>query len=212
MWTIPNILAFVRLAASPLLVILALMDMPTAFLVATLLLLLDDWLDGKLAIWLKQQTTFGARLDSAADATLYACLLLGVVRLKGDYLSEEIAWIAAAVGSYAVTTLAGLAKFRRIPSYHTRGAKVSWLLVAVAVGMLFLWEPHAHWPLRVAMAGVSLTNLEATLITLLLPAWQPNVLSIFHARRHLTATTSAPPPGVGAPVAPTPRKTANEQR
>lgn len=188
MWTIPNVLAWLRLVTSPLLIGLALADMPTAFLIVALLLLLDDWLDGKLAVWLNQQTARGARLDSAADAAFYACLLVGVIRLKGEILLHEIAWIAAAVGSYLVTTGTGLVKYGRIPSYHTRGAKISSLLMTAAVITLFLLEPYAHWPLRLAMAGVTLTNLEATFITLLLPAWQADVPSVLQAFQRIRST------------------------
>jgi hypothetical protein len=37
---------------------------------------------------------------------------------------------------------------------------------------------------RIAALGVLVTNLEATLITLMLPEWRANVPSVFHARRN----------------------------
>lgn len=80
-----------------------------------------------------------------------------------------------------MTSAAGLWKFGRWPSYHTRGAKTSWLLVLIAtVSLLTDWS---IWPLRIAAWGVTLTNVEATLITIVLPRWQADVPSLYHALR-----------------------------
>ena len=94
MFTIPNLLSGLRLIGAPVLIVLAVADQPRAFLVLGLVLLFDDWLDGKLAIWLQQQTTFGARLDSVADAVLYASLLFGIAWLKGGFCcSRRPGWV-----------------------------------------------------------------------------------------------------------------------
>jgi CDP-diacylglycerol--glycerol-3-phosphate 3-phosphatidyltransferase len=188
--TVPNVLSAVRLAVSPALVVLAWADQPAWCLGLAVALFLVDWLDGKLAVWLKQQTVFGARLDSVADATLYGCTLVALLVLQGAFVLREAVWVALAVGSYPVSVGACLVKFRRLPSYHTRLAKVSWFLTLVAVLAIFGdWSP---WPLRAAMVAVLITNLEATAITLVLPTWRVNVPSLFHALR---AAKAGPAPG-----------------
>lgn len=183
MWTVPNILSSIRLIAAPLLIVLAMTDRQNAFAALACVLLIDDWLDGKLAVWLKQQTAFGARLDSAADAMLYACTLCGLTLLRGDFLFSERLWIGGALASYAATTAFGLFKYRRVPAYHTRGAKISWLLTSIAVMAICLKVELAAWPLRVAMSTVMLTNLEAIAITRVLPEWRADVLSLRCALR-----------------------------
>ena len=75
-------------------------------------------------------------------------------------------WLAAAIGTYALSVLFSLLKFGCLPSYHTRSAKSCWLFMAVAVPFVFL--ELTPWPLRVAMVCVALANLEAVLITCLL--------------------------------------------
>jgi len=178
---VPNTLCAIRLIGSFVLVGLALADNGTVFFPLLLFLLMTDWVDGKLAILLDQRTTFGARLDSVADACLYTALLFGAVWLKGDVLRAELPWLAVATVSYAITSGMGLVKFGRWPSYHTRAAKTSWLLVTIAAISLFAgWS---LWPLRIAAAGVVLTNLEATVMTLVLPQWQADVPSLYHAWR-----------------------------
>jgi len=179
--TVPNLLCAVRLLGSFVLVALALVGRGEAFLGLFVALAITDWLDGKLAIVLRQKSELGARLDSWADAALYAALLFGALWLHGSTVRQELGWILAAVLSYAVSTIAGFRKYGRWPSYHTRAAKISWLLIIVAV--IFVFEGWAVWPLRLAAAGVALTNLEAVSITILSADWRADVESVFHVLR-----------------------------
>ena len=178
---VPNLLSAFRLIGSPILAVLAHEKMETAFFWLLVGLLLSDWLDGKIAIYLNQQSTFGARLDSIADAAMYLALLVGLWYLKQDFVKEEVIWILVLGVSFCLTSLAGLIKYRRLPSYHTQMAKFSWFLITVAVIVLF--SNGSYWPMQIAMATVILTNLEATVITAILPEWRTGVLSIFHALR-----------------------------
>lgn len=179
--TVPNFLCVIRLAGSFILVPIALKGQNEVFLWLFIFLAMTDWLDGKLAILLDQRTVFGARLDSWADAALYAALLFGIVTMYGDILRSELVWIGVAVAGYLLSVAAGLWKYKRWLSYHTRAAKTSWFLTAVAVVALF--SDWALWPLRVAAVAVSITNFEALLITIISPAWCADVTSVFHAWR-----------------------------
>ncbi len=108
---------------------------------------------------------------------LYGALILGVAVLAWDAVQSNIVWLAVAVGSYFVTTLAGLIKYGKVPSYHTRAAKNSQAVVLLAGITLGLGL--AVWPLYLAVIAVTLTNLEATLLTLVLPKWQADVPSLW---------------------------------
>lgn len=178
-WNLPNFLCLVRLIGSPAMVAMAWRGWTEAFLGMLVGLLITDWLDGKLAVRWRQQTRFGARLDSLADATMYGGLLVGTAWLKGPEIWQERVWLIAAIGSYAASSLMGWWKFGRIPSYHTRAAKSCWFLVSLAT--LFLFANWSLIPLRIASLAVLLTNLEALAITRLLPTWQADVPSLFHA-------------------------------
>ena len=168
--TIPNIICVIRLFGSVVLVVLAATGNSTAFLWLFVALAMSDWIDGKLARLLNQRSVWGPRLDSWADAALYVALLIGALILHGDTLRSEWAWIVPALASYALSTGAGFWKYRRWPSYHTRAAKISWFLILVgAVCMLGQWELWELWPLRIALVAITLTNLEALLITILSP-------------------------------------------
>lgn len=185
--TIPNIICVLRILGSILLVVLAANGRDQMFLWLFVVLAMSDWVDGKLAILLNQRSVWGPRLDSWADAALYLALLIGSLLLRGDVLQAEIEWILPALASYALSTLAGCWRYRRWPSYHTRAAKTSWFLILVgAVCLLGGWN---LWPLRIALAAVTLTNLEALLITILTPSWQADVESVFHVLRERTQHT-----------------------
>ena len=180
--TIPNIICGIRLVGSFVLVVIAWFDRSELFLWVFLLLAVSDWIDGKLAILLNQRSVFGARLDSWADAALYAALLIGAVMMYGETLGAEIAWLIPPLAAYVISTAAGIWKYRRWPSYHTRAAKIGWFLTLIgAIGLFTDWS---LWPLRIALAFATLTNLEALAITIISPNWRTNVASIYHAWRH----------------------------
>jgi CDP-diacylglycerol--glycerol-3-phosphate 3-phosphatidyltransferase len=186
-FNLPNALSMMRLLGSFGLIYLALSDRVTAFLCLYVLLVLTDWIDGKLAILLHQRTEFGARLDSVADGMLYMALFVGFCSLKWEFVVRQAPWIVGVVISYVLTSLAGLLKFRRLPSYHTWAAKASNHLVFVAVICVFAgW---VEWPFYVAMSAAVLTNLEATAITIALPHWRADVRSIFEVLLPLNHTS-----------------------
>lgn len=179
--TIPNLLTIIRLMGTGVLVLLALAGDARTFAVLFLLLAFTDWVDGRLARWLNQRTDWGARLDSAADAILFAVLIFGSLRLKSEQFLANRAWIAAVILSFAATCAAGLWKFGRLPAYHTWLAKGSWHLVMVA--MLFVFFDWSTWPLRIALLAVTLANLEALAMTWTLDRWHADVRSLRAARR-----------------------------
>ncbi|MDZ4850579.1 MAG: CDP-alcohol phosphatidyltransferase family protein [Pirellulaceae bacterium] len=180
MLTIPNIICFGRLVGALSLFFLAVANRLQLFVGVFVVLSLSDWIDGRLARWLKQRSDFGARLDSFADSVLYGALLFGMLWLRWDVLGPEAAWWIVGVFSYALTTFAGLWKYRRVPSYHTYGAKFSqWL---VLIGAVCLLLDYSVWPFRLAMLAGTLANLEATAITWYLAEWHADVLSIVHAK------------------------------
>lgn len=182
-FTIPNVICMLRLAGSAALPAVALGGLRYWFVGLFVALTLSDWIDGRIARWLRQRSDFGARLDSFADAALYTALLVGVAILSWETMRAEYLWLAVAVGSYFLTTLTGLIKYHRVPSYHTWAAKKSQGLVLLAgVAIVLGW---AVWPLRIAALAVTLTNIEATLMTLVLPRWRADVPSLWTALRRL---------------------------
>lgn len=178
-FTIPNILCFLRLGGALVLLPIAWQQHSQLFLWLYIFLALTDWVDGKLAIILDQRSVLGARLDSWADAALQAALVFGMLVMFRATLRPEWPLIVVALLSYGISTAAGLLKYRRWPSYHTRAAKITWFLTLVAVISLF--NAWSLIPLRVAATAIILTNLEALAITAIAPRWRVDVASVYHA-------------------------------
>jgi cardiolipin synthase len=74
-----------------------------------------------------------------------------------------------------------LAKFGRLTSYHTRGAKLSALLMGPALLLLFGWQ--IAWAFRVATAVLLIAEIEEIGITIVLREWHADVPSFAAALR-----------------------------
>lgn len=181
LFTVPNILCMIRLAGSFVLIGIAWLQLNTVFLWLFLVLAMTDWFDGKIAILFNQRSVYGARLDSWADAALYAALMVGAVMLYGELFGSELIWFLIPVVTYAISTVAGFWKYGRWPSYHTRAAKTCWFLIML--GTIGVFTDWSVWPLRLALVATALTNVEALGITLISPVWRADVTSIYHAWR-----------------------------
>jgi CDP-diacylglycerol--glycerol-3-phosphate 3-phosphatidyltransferase len=145
---------------------------------------MSDWFDGKLAMLLNQRSVWGPRLDSWADLMLYTALFFGTLVLQGATLQDEWLLITLALISYTISTLAGLWKYHRWPSYHTRTAKLSWLLILI--GAVCLLVNLSLWPLRIALFAIVISNIETIAITHLSPKWRDDAGSIFQVLRDKT--------------------------
>ena len=180
-WTIPNLLCALRWLGSIAMLLIAQQGHRNAFVAVYIALAASDWLDGKLAIWLAQRSRIGPRLDTLADVSLYTALLLGSILLDAERLFAEYVWITLPLASYAVAVVASWIKFRVWPAYHTRLAKISWMLIAISA-VAELW---AEWivPLRVTCVVLAVTNVESLLLTICLTKPVSDLASLWHGLR-----------------------------
>lgn len=157
--TVPNLLCVLRGIGAFAMLPLAAAGSAMGVLVLYVCLAATDWIDGKIARWLDQRSEIGPKLDSIADVTMYACLAASLVWLRGDVFASHWLWVTVAVASYLVSCAMSWRKFGKLPSYHTRSAKVSFGLMLIAVVSLLLHGPT--WPLIIAMLTVTVANVES---------------------------------------------------
>jgi CDP-diacylglycerol--glycerol-3-phosphate 3-phosphatidyltransferase len=174
-----NGLSLLRIGLAPVLLELAWHGASHAFVVCLALALLTDIADGKIARWLGQTSLLGARLDSWGDLLLYLCVPICGALLRPDFVRAEAVWFTVAVASSLLPVAVGFARFRRLTSYHTRGAKFSAYLLGGSALTVFAGG-HA-WPFRIATAVLVCAEVEEIAITAVLPAWRANVRSLGHA-------------------------------
>lgn len=184
-WNLPNLLSAIRLAGAFVVLGLTWAEAERLLLPVIAVLLVTDWFDGLLAVRWHQRTVVGAQLDSLADVSFYSAVLLALGWFQSDVVWSEWPWLLPGMVVYVVNALVGLARFRRFPTYHTRAAKLGWILAVLAIlGVLVAGK---GWPLRWAGVWVLGTNLEALLITCLLrrPAVDvPSLGAALERRRH----------------------------
>lgn len=180
-WTVPNAISVLRLAGIVPLLWAGHEGRRHIFLVILAVLLLSDWADGKLAAWLDQRTELGARLDSAVDAAMYGAVALSCWWLEGEAVQRHLVWFVGVATTWGLSGLLSLVRFGRMPSYHTRAAKTSWLVVAVVAVVWIATGDDRGVPW--ALALVIATNLEAIAIGLVLPEWRADVSSILEVAR-----------------------------
>ncbi|MBN1557332.1 MAG: CDP-alcohol phosphatidyltransferase family protein [Lentisphaerae bacterium] len=178
---IPNLLCYFRMACVPGLAALAWTGHRPAFLVLLGLSLTSDALDGWIARALKQESQFGARLDSLADLSTYMTVPILALFLWPDVIRREAPLVIAIFLSCVLPVVLGYLKFGRLPAYHTYGAKLSAVLTGIAAVLLLGWD--IRWPIYTAAPILFAASFEEMAITAVLPRWQPNIRSLLHAVR-----------------------------
>lgn len=171
--TLPNLLGVVRIAATPVVIGLALLDTPGATLAAGIVFALaaiTDVLDGRIARARGQVTPLGVFLDLAADKVLVAGAL--VVLVEVGMLSS---WVAAVilVREFVVQAVRQMAAGEDVVIAARGWGKAKTLLTNTGVLLLFLardaivggpMEPLAV-PLALVAATVMLLAVAATLVS-----------------------------------------------
>jgi cardiolipin synthase len=175
---LPNALSVVRIAASPILLVLAALHAEAAFASLLVCALLTDIADGLIARLCRLQSQLGALLDSVADTLLLFTALCGMWVFHRPIVEEH--WIAGVVlvGSWTTETVAAFARYGRLSSFHTYLCKAAGYLLGIFIGTLFIFG-FAPWLLYLAVAVSVLGNLEELVLLALLPEWRADVRGLW---------------------------------
>lgn len=179
--SIPNILSGFRLIAAPFLLYLAWIGYQNYFLILLSISLLSDSVDGYVARRFNAATDIGSRLDSWGDLITYLTIPLCAWWLWPEILKREAFFVLLAIVAFILPLTAGVAKFHRIPSYHTWGAKTAAIVMSVSIFILLIAD--FPWPFRCAALFQIFVACEEVAITLRLTEIQSNVRSIWHIKK-----------------------------
>jgi CDP-diacylglycerol--glycerol-3-phosphate 3-phosphatidyltransferase len=181
MVNVANLLSGLRLLIAPMLIYFAWTGKPNVFLVLLACSLLSDFIDGFIARKLNQASELGGKLDSWGDFATYITVPICAFLLWPDLVRREAPFVIIVVASYGIPVGIGFLKYGRLTSYHTWGAKLSAILVGSTAFILLMGGPPA--PFRFASIVLALAEFEELAITAILPTWQANVPSFWHARQ-----------------------------
>lgn len=176
---IPSILVIIRFTIAPLLLLDAL-DHETGlwFIIGYVIAVISDIFDGIIARRLEVSTVQLRQADSWADICLYLCVAISCWLVYPQVLRDfQIPLLLAIIAQLILFTIS-LIKFKKFPSFHTYTAKIWGLTLLVATVGLFGFDySNTLW---LAIALCLINSLEEIIMTLILPEWQCDVLSIFH--------------------------------
>jgi CDP-diacylglycerol--glycerol-3-phosphate 3-phosphatidyltransferase len=150
------------------------------FLFGATLAFLSDVFDGVIARRLGVASEGLREADSWVD-TIYYLWIAGAVWVAHRPAVEE--W-AGALGLVAASQLlcwvVDFAKYRRFATYHQYSAKLWGITLFVATLALFGWN-YTGWCMGLMVAFGTLSHVEGVAMTLVLPRWTFDVLTIWHA-------------------------------
>lgn len=87
-----------------------------------------DAIDGFLARKYKVTSVMGARLDSIADDMTVLMAIIGVFRLKPEFIQQELVLIIVMLALLVIQTVMALVRYGKISSFHTYLAKIAAVL------------------------------------------------------------------------------------
>jgi CDP-diacylglycerol--glycerol-3-phosphate 3-phosphatidyltransferase len=188
---IPSILVGIRFAIAPLLLLDALdHDTGLGFVFGYIFAVLSDIFDGIIARRLKVSTTQLRQADSWADIALLLSIALSTWLVYPQVILDFQTPLSVAIVAQLTLFATSLAKFSKLPSFHTYTAKVWGLTLLVAVvGLFGFGYAHMLW---LAIVLCLINSLEEIVMTLILPQWHCDVLSIFHAVKLRRTVISGP--------------------
>ena len=149
------------------------------FLVGYVAAVLSDIFDGIIARRLGVSTVQLRQADSWADICLYVCIAISAWLVYPQVIVDFALPLSIAIGAQLVLFATSLVKFGKFPSFHTYTAKAWGITLLIAtVGLFGFGYTDTLW---LAIGFCVLNSLEEIAMTIILPQWQHDVLSLFHA-------------------------------
>lgn len=150
------------------------------FIVAFVIAFLSDIFDGIIARRLGVSTAKLRQADSWADVCLYTCIAVSVWLVHPDVLIAFRFPLLTIVFAQLMWWIVNLLKYGKPASYHTYSAKLWGITLFITTVALFGFN-YAGITLWIAILTGIIHTIEEIAMTLILPEWTHDVLSIFHA-------------------------------
>jgi CDP-diacylglycerol--glycerol-3-phosphate 3-phosphatidyltransferase len=173
-----------RIAAAPLLVVLAVNGAERPFTWVLIPALLSDIVDGYLARRLGLTSVLGAMLDSIGDLLLFLVSVVGIWCFHPDLLLQHRVAGLLLVTLWVGEPLVAIARYGRVSSFHTYASKVAAYLLGIMIGVLFVWGPSTPLLYTAVAAGV-VASVEELVLIGLLPSWRANVRGLYWVLREV---------------------------
>ena len=154
---------------------------------------LSDIFDGVIARRIGVSNAELRQADSWADVCFYSCVFASAWLTHQETLITFRWLLLTVVFTQLLWWAVNLFKYGKPASYHTYSAKIWGITLFIATVAMFGFD-YAGFPLWLTIIAGFIHTVEEIAMTLLLPEWKHDVLSIFHAvrlRRELISTSSS---------------------
>jgi CDP-diacylglycerol--glycerol-3-phosphate 3-phosphatidyltransferase len=178
LFTLPGLLSLYRLAIVPVIVILALSEERTLFIVFLCVSFVTDVIDGPIARARNQCTQVGARLDSIADLLTYIAALVGVFHFEYDAVKENLLIFYIFISTLMLFGLISFIKFGNAPAFHLYSFKINTLLQAILIFYILVFDFNKVFYYFTMGFGI-LASLEAIVTVLVVDKPISNARSLY---------------------------------
>jgi cardiolipin synthase len=176
--TIPNYLSFYRLISFPLILWFILSGQEKLFVIFYCINLSTDVWDGFIARRFKQETKFGARLDSLADIGSFILAYVAIFTYKMEVIGDHIWLLYLFVAMYILVEVISFIRFKKYHSLHLYSKKIGGYLQGTFLFVMFAFRFY-DWFYFIALGWGILTFVEEILVIIFMDKMKSNVKGLY---------------------------------
>ncbi|MBI5066013.1 CDP-alcohol phosphatidyltransferase family protein [Candidatus Woesearchaeota archaeon] len=175
----PTVLSWLRMIVTLICYVLLFYD-KNLFVIGVFFCAITDFLDGFLARKLKQETVFGAKLDSVADLIFNSSMLLWFYWLFQDFVLLNAFMPILAIVAFLIDFITQFIKHKKIVSLHLWSAKLCAGLFFLLFMLSVLMNKVNPYLFTFVFAIIILHCTEEFIILLMKKNPKINSKTIFH--------------------------------
>lgn len=174
-----NFITLYRVIAAPLLLIFLFTGNYVIFKWLLLVSFLTDAVDGYLARMFKVNSVLGAKLDSIGDGLTIVVTIIGLFKLRIDFLKEQSFIVMVLLSLFFIQVIFSLIRYGKLSSFHTYAAKASAVLLGVFMLSLFFFDQPIYPLFYLAAIATIYELVEEIILIFILSQWQINVKGLY---------------------------------
>lgn len=174
-----NGITIYRIVAAPLLAFLIIYGHKDVFKWMLAASFFTDAIDGFLARRYKVTSLLGAKLDSIGDDLTVAAGVAAMIVFYPDFFKSQLPVFFGLLLLFLTQVISAFARYGKMTTFHTYGAKVAALAQGVFLILLFFITEPSRTLFYIATAITAAELVEEIVIVLVLPRWRANVKGLY---------------------------------
>ena len=179
-YNIADWFSFYRVAASPFLLLLILLDQRELFSWLLLLSYSTDMIDGFLARRLKITSSRGSQLDSLGDQITLGVAFIGLFVFEREFILENYKIILIPFLLYFFQMFLAFRRYGKTTAFHTYLAKLSAIVQGVFI-LWFLFFSPVYWLFYLMIILGIVETIEEIILIAMYPKWVAGVKGLYWA-------------------------------